>query len=102
MSGVVVVSDDGSARVQGQCGGVAFSSPAGEKVWRDWDGAYHFDTLLADGDLLIGKKTWIPIKLVFWGTNDDANDGDETDDSVGDIGVKSQTGMGKGAVGLTG
>lgn len=102
VSGQVIVSADGSAQVIGVVQGVPFSSAPWLKVWRGADNTFDFTWLLCDGDLLIRYHTYIPLKLKFWGTKEDASDGDQTDDMVGEIDVKSQMGVGKGSVQLGG
>lgn len=100
VTGFLVVESDGSATVQGFIGPAPFMGRG--KVVRDGDGVYCFEGLLTDADLMIRHKLWLPIYLKFWGTKEDAADGDDTDDSVGSIEVKSQTGVGKGSVQLSG
>lgn len=100
ITGTVTIYPDGGAVVVGQLQGVSFTTLG--KATRDSDGHFHFDPLLSDADKLIKKKSWVPLIIDFWGTTEDANDGDDGDDSVGSIEVRSQTGTGKGSVQLSG
>lgn len=100
VSGVVEVSEDGSATVKGQVQGVPFTSSG--KVTRGSNGAWHFESIYSDGDLLCRQKTWIPLSINYTGDSEDATDGDPDDDDVGTMEVRSQTGMGKGEIQLQG
>lgn len=100
ITGTVTVYPDGTATVSGWIKDAPFASWG--KATRDSDGHFHFNPLLTDGDKLISKKLWVPITIDFWGTDEDADDGDDSDDDVGSITVKSQTGVGTGSVQLSG
>lgn len=99
ISGTVTVDSNGDATVQGIIQGVPFTC-LGKVPWTP--NGWNWDILLSDADQLLRQKSWIPLKFHFWGTKEDAEDGDDLDDSVGSIDVKSQMGAGKGSVQLGG
>ncbi len=101
-SGVVTVYPDGTASLQGQLQGVPFSSVPWARAKMAEDGSYYFDVILSDGDLIFKQRFWIPLQLRFVGTKADAQDGDDSDDHVGEITVQSQGNVGKGSLQLTG
>lgn len=97
-SGVVAVYPDGTATCFGQYNGILFTVLG--KWARDGDGNFCFNPLLSDGDTMKKKGGRYPFQLKFRGTHDDANDGDDTDDDVGELTIGS--GCGYGSIRLTG
>lgn len=99
IEGVVSIDSEGNASVTGTIQGVPFTCLG--KAARDSQGRWVWDCLLSDYDTLVRQKTWVPVKMTFWGTKDDAMDGDDSDDFSGEITVHSQHGVGKGTVKVT-
>lgn len=100
ISGVVEVNPDGSATIKGQIQGVPFAGSG--TCARNPDGSWTFSNFLADMDLMARLKPWILEQINFTGDEEDATDGDPSDDDVGTAEVSSPTGMGKGEIQLNG
>lgn len=100
ISGTVEVNPDGTATIHGQCHGVPFAGSG--TCARNPDGSWTFDGILSDGDLLTRQKSEVLLKINYTGDEEDATDGDPSDDDVGTAELRSQSGMGKGQIQLQG
>lgn len=101
ITGTVTVYPDGTAAIEGQCRGAAFTALG--RATRNGDGSWDFAPILSDGDYLKKQGGWIPVKVHFKGSKEDANDGDDTDDDAGTIDVEPQgigSGVGHGQIRL--